>query len=63
MKKIVMLAVAVLGTVAMVNAQTTPTQAKTAPAKEAKAPAKEKKADKKAKKAEAAKPETAKTQK
>lgn len=62
MKKLVMLAVAVLGTTAMVNAQTTPTQ--TTPVKEAKAPKKEKKAEKKAKKAEvkaeAAKAETKK---
>ncbi len=60
MKKLVMLAVAVLGTTAMVSAQTTPTQ--TAPAKEAKVSKKDKKADKKAKKAEA-KPEAAKAQK
>jgi len=60
MKKLVMLAVAILGTTAMVNAQTTPT--KTAPAKETKVSKKEKKADKKAKKAEA-KPEAAKAQK
>lgn len=62
MKKLVMLAVAVLGTTAMVSAQTTPAQ--TTLAKEAKAPKKEKKADKKAKKAEvkaeAAKPEAKK---
>lgn len=61
MKKLVMLAIAVLGTTAMVNAQTAP--AKVTPVKEAKAPKKEKKADKKAKKAEAAKPEAAKAQK
>ncbi|MCC9018386.1 MULTISPECIES: hypothetical protein [Flavobacterium] len=61
MRKLVMLAVAVLGTVAMVNAQTAPV--KSAPVKEAKAPKKEKKADKKAKKEAAAKPEAAKTQK
>ncbi len=46
MKKLVMLAVAILGTTAMVSAQTTPAQ--TAPAKEAKVSKKEKKADKKA---------------
>ncbi len=56
-----MLAVAVLGTTAMVNAQTTPAQ--TTPVKEAKAPKKDKKADKKAKKTEAVKPEAAKAQK
>ncbi|MBF4467182.1 hypothetical protein [Flavobacterium sp. LC2016-12] len=60
MKKLVMLAVAVLGTTAMVSAQITPSQ--TTPVKEAKAPKKEKKADKKTKKAEA-KPEAAKAQK
>lgn len=62
MKKLVMLAVAILGTTAMVNAQATPAQ--TALVKEAKAPKKEKKAEKKAKKAEvkaeAAKAETKK---
>ncbi|KOP35812.1 hypothetical protein DBB36_04140 [Flavobacterium sp. WLB] len=60
MKKLILLAVAVLGTTAMVNAQTTPV--KETPAKEAKVAKKEKKADKKAKKAEA-KPEAAKAQK
>lgn len=60
MKKLAILAVAVLGTFSMVNAQTTP--AKETQTKEAKAPKKDKK-DKKAKtekKAEAAKPEAAK---
>ncbi|SHF84560.1 hypothetical protein [Flavobacterium defluvii] len=60
MKKLVLLAVAVLGTAAMVNAQTTPV--KETQAKEVKAAKKEKKADKKTKKAEA-KPESAKAQK
>jgi len=46
MKKLILLAVAVLGTTAMVNAQTAPV--KETPAKEAKAAKKEKKADKKA---------------
>nr|WP_294786926.1 hypothetical protein [uncultured Flavobacterium sp.] len=60
MKKLAILAVAVLGTFSMVNAQTTPAPA--AQTKEVKAPKKDKK-DKKAKtekKAEAAKPATAK---
>lgn len=57
MRKLAILAVAVLGTVGMVNAQTAPAQ--TTPVKEAKAPKKDKKADKKAKKA-AAKPAAAK---
>jgi len=61
MKKLVMLAVAILGTTAMVNAQTTPAQ--TTPVKEAKAAKKEKKAEKKAKKAEAAMPEASKAKK
>lgn len=61
MKKLTMLAIAVLGTTAMINAQTTPV--KTASVKEAKVSKKEKKADKKTKKAEAAKPEAAKVQK
>ena len=60
MKKLVMLAVAVFGTTAMVSAQTTPAQ--TTPVKEAKAPKKDKKADTKAKKAEA-KPAAEKAQK
>ena len=60
MKKLVLLVVAVLGTTAMVSAQTTAAQ--TAPAKEANVSKKEKKADKKTKKAEA-KPEAAKAQK
>ncbi|WP_256371861.1 hypothetical protein [Flavobacterium sp. YO64] len=41
MKKLVMLAIAVLGTTAMINAQMTP--AKAAPVKEAKAPKKRQK--------------------
>ena len=60
MKKLAILAVAVLGTFSMVNAQTTPVA--TATTKEAKAPKHEKK-HKKAKgekKADAAKPEAAK---
>lgn len=61
MKNLVMLAVALLGTTAMVSAQTTPAQ--TTPVKEAKAPKKDKKADKKAKKMDAPKPEAAKAQK
>ena len=60
MKKLAILAVAVLGTFSMVNAQTTP--AATSTTKEAKAPKHEKK-HKKAKgekKADAAKPEATK---
>jgi len=59
MKKLAILAVAVLGTFAMANAQTTPAPAK----KEAKTEKHDKKADKKAKgekKAETAKPEATK---
>jgi len=61
MKKLAILAVAVLGTFSMVNAQTTPAPA--TQTKEAKAPKQDKKAHKKAKgekKAEAAKPEAPK---
>jgi hypothetical protein len=61
MKKLAILAVALLGTFAMVNAQTTPAPA--TQTKEAKAPKQDKKANKKAKtekKAEAAKPEASK---
>ena len=47
MKKLILLAVAVLGTTAMVNAQTTPAQA--APAKEVKATKHHHKGNKKAK--------------
>lgn len=66
MKKLVMLAVFLLGTAAMVNAQTTPAQATTS--KEVKTAKHDKKGHKKAKadkKAEtdAAKPEAAKVQK
>ncbi|WP_417939679.1 hypothetical protein [Flavobacterium sp. RS13.1] len=66
MKKLVMLAVFLLGTAAMVNAQTTPAQATAS--KEVKAVKHDKKGHKKAKadkKAEtdAAKPEVAKVQK
>lgn len=60
MKKLAILAVAVLGTFSMVNAQTTPAPAQT---KEVKAAKHDKKANKKAKgekKAEAAKPEAPK---
>ncbi|HEU0124871.1 hypothetical protein [Flavobacterium sp.] len=60
MKKLAILAVAVLGTFSMVNAQTTPAPAQ---AKEVKAAKHDKKANKKAKgekKAEAAKPEAPK---
>lgn len=59
MKKLAILAVAVLGTFSMVNAQTTPAAA---PAKEVKAPKHDKKGHKKAKaeKTEAAKAETPK---
>jgi hypothetical protein len=68
MKKLVMFAVFVLGTAAMVNAQTTPAQAQTTASKEVKAAKPNKKEHKKAKadkKAEtnAAKPEAAKVQK
>ncbi|KAF2329513.1 hypothetical protein [Flavobacterium ginsenosidimutans] len=61
MKKLAILAVAVLGTFSMVNAQTTPAQ--TTQTKEAKAPKYDKKTNKKAKgekKAETAKPEAEK---
>jgi hypothetical protein len=64
MKKLAILAVAVLGTFSMVNAQTTPAPAQTKEVKAAKHDKKaEKKADKKAKgekKAEAAKTEAPK---
>ncbi|MCP2027028.1 hypothetical protein L1276_002172 [Flavobacterium sp. HSC-32F16] len=56
MKKLILLAAAVLGTTAMVSAQTTPAQ--TAPAKEVKATKHHHKANKKAK-AEAPKAEAA----
>lgn len=56
MKKLVLLAAAILGTTAMVSAQTTPAQA--APAKEVKATKHHHKANKKAK-AETPKEETA----
>lgn len=56
MKKLILLAVAVLGTTAMINAQTTPAQA--APAKEVKATKHHHKGNKKAK-AEAPKDEAA----
>ncbi|WP_343696684.1 hypothetical protein [Flavobacterium sp.] len=60
MKKLILLAVAVLGTSAMVNAQTTPAQ--TAPAKEVKATKHHHKGNKKSK-AEAPKEETANVKK
>ncbi len=61
MKKLVMLAVAVLGTTAMVNAQNTPAQS--TPVKEAKVAKKDKKTDKAAKKVAMVKPEAAKVKK